>query len=63
MTKYKAIETFDDDGIIYHVGDEYPESGKADKSKVNSFLSDNNTFKRPIIEEVANEETIDGYDY
>lgn len=64
---YRAIEYFDDNGIVYAKGDEYPQDGKSDKKKVERFLSDNNTFGRPIIEEIkdtSNEvETDGGYDY
>lgn len=65
---YKAIECFSDEGVIYRVGEEYPHEGKADKNKVKSFLSNNNGFNRPIIEEIKEdikEETEDygGYDY
>lgn len=56
---YKAIENFSDGGTIYNVGDEYPQ-GKAEKKKIDAFLSDNNGFGKPIIEKV--EETV-GYDY
>jgi len=64
---YKAIEYFDDDGIVYAKGDEYPKEGKADKKKIERFMSDNNSFERPIIEEIkdiSNEvETDGGYDF
>lgn len=66
MARYRAIETFADNGIIYQVGDDYPKEGKADKTRLNDLLSENNGFKRPVIEETAstsNEETTDGYSY
>lgn len=62
---YKALEYFDDDGIIYAKGDEYPKEGKVDKKKVERFLSNNNSFARPIIEEIKESEDVTdgGYDY
>lgn len=64
---YRAIEYFDDDGIVYAKGDEYPKEGKADKKKIERFLSSDNSFERPIIEEIkdtSNEnETDGGYDF
>lgn len=66
---YRAIEYFDDNGIVYAKGDEYPKDGKADKKKVERFLSDNNSFERPIIEEIKDNEDVaedvtnGGYDY
>lgn len=61
---YRATEYFDDGGIVYAKGDEYPREGKVDKKKVERFLSNENSFERPIIEEVkddsSNEIVTDG---
>lgn len=52
--KYMAIENFSDKGTIYKVGEEYPADGKPNKERIKAFLSDNNGFGRPIIEEATN---------
>lgn len=70
MKKYKAIETFADNGTIYQKGDDYPKEGKAETERINYLLGNDNGFGRAVIEEVpksADDDTTEssngGYDY